>query len=139
MHGGLKNGGKNNNSVFKKSEFVLKSLKVFRLKAAILGLQFVNLVMFDCSLLSKTCMNVYRPISPILSLPCTSCKLTSSANQVQVKRTFSAWIMTIANFKGSEINYDNHADTTCKNHNNWTKIEGSRRSGSHALQKHIVK
>ena len=47
--------------------------------------------------------------------------------------------MTIANFKGSEINYDNHADTTCKIHNNWTKIEGSRRSGSHALQKHIVK
>ena len=38
-----------------------KSLKVFRLKAAILGVQFVNLMMFNCSLLSKTCLNVYRP------------------------------------------------------------------------------
>ena len=51
-----------------------KSLKVFRLKAAILGPQFVNLMMFNCSLLSKTCLNVCRPTSPILSLPGTSCK-----------------------------------------------------------------
>ena len=49
----------------KKSE----SLKVFRLKATILSRQFVNLVMFYCSLLSKTCLNVYRPTSSILSLP----------------------------------------------------------------------
>ena len=59
-----------------------KSLKVFRLKASILGLKFVNLVMFNCSLLSKTCLNVYRPTSPILSLPGTSCKLLSSAPAV---------------------------------------------------------
>ena len=57
---------------------ILKSLKVFRLKAAILSLQFVNLVMFYCSLLSKTCLNVYRPISPILFLLGTSCNLMSS-------------------------------------------------------------
>ena len=50
-----------------------KCLKVFRLMAAILGLKFVNLVMFNCSLLSKTCLNVYRPTSPILSLPGSSC------------------------------------------------------------------
>ena len=56
-----------------------KSLKVFRLKATILGLQFVNLMMFNCSLLSKTCLNVYRPTSPILSLPGTSCKLLSNS------------------------------------------------------------
>ena len=56
-----------------------KSLKVFRLKATILGLKFVNLVMFNCSSLSKTCLNVYRPTSPILSLPGTSCKLLSGA------------------------------------------------------------
>ena len=55
--------------------YYIKSLKVFRPKAAILGLKFVNLVMFYCSLLSKTCLNVYRPTSPILSLPGTSCKL----------------------------------------------------------------
>ena len=41
-----------------------KSLKVFRLKAAILGLKFVNLVMFNCSLLCKTCLNVYSPVTP---------------------------------------------------------------------------
>ena len=64
------------------SKFKRKSLKVFRLKAAILGLKFVNLVMFNCSLLSKTCLNVYRPTSPILSLPGTSCKLLSSAPAV---------------------------------------------------------
>ena len=56
-----------------------KNLKVFRLKASILGLKFVNLVMFNCSLLSKTCLNVYRPTSLILSLPGTSCKLLSSS------------------------------------------------------------
>ena len=44
--------------------FSKKSLKVFRLKAAILGLLFVNLVMFNCSLLFKTCLNVYSPTSP---------------------------------------------------------------------------
>ena len=54
------------------------SLKVFRLKAAILSLQFVNLVMFYSSLLSKTCLNVYRPTSPILFLLGTSCNLLSS-------------------------------------------------------------
>ena len=40
-----------------------KNLKVFRLKAAILGLKFVNLMRFNCSLLSKTCLKVYRPTS----------------------------------------------------------------------------
>ena len=44
--------------------YIQKSLKVFRLKAAILGLWFVNLVMFNCSSLFKTCLNVYSPISP---------------------------------------------------------------------------
>ena len=58
-----------------KIKILIKSLKVFRLKAAILRLQFVNLMMFNCSLLSKTCLNVCRPTSPILSLPGTSCKL----------------------------------------------------------------
>ena len=58
----------------------VKSLKLFRLKATILGLKFVNLVMFDCSLFSKTCLNIYRPTSPILSLPGTSCKLMSGAS-----------------------------------------------------------
>ena len=52
---------------------VKKSLKVFRLKAAILGQKFVNLVMFNSSLLSKTCLNVYRPTYRKLSLPGTSC------------------------------------------------------------------
>ena len=45
-------------------EFFKKSLKVFRLKAAILGLWFVNVVMSNCSLLFKTCLNVYSPTSP---------------------------------------------------------------------------
>ena len=55
-------------------EIILKKkLKVFRLKAAILGLLFVNLMMFNCSLLSKTCLNVYRPTYRKLSLPGTSC------------------------------------------------------------------
>ena len=66
----------NNNA---KNDAKNKRLKVFRLNAAILGLKFVNLVMFNCSLLSKTCLNVYRPTSPILSLPGTSCKLLSGA------------------------------------------------------------
>ena len=35
-----------------------KSLKVFRLKVAILGPKFVNSVMFNFSLLNKTCLNV---------------------------------------------------------------------------------
>ena len=51
----------------------LNSLKVFRLKVAILGLKFVNSAMFYCSLLSKTCLNVYRPTYQKLSLPGTSC------------------------------------------------------------------
>ena len=46
---------------------ILKSLKVFRLKASILGLKFVNLVMFNCSLLSKTCLNVYRHVQNRIS------------------------------------------------------------------------
>ena len=41
-------------------------------------------VMFNCSLLSKTCLNVYRPSSLILSLPGTSCKLLSSAPPVSL-------------------------------------------------------
>ena len=36
-------------------------------------------VMFNCSLLSKTCLNVYRPTPPELYLPDTSCKLLVKA------------------------------------------------------------
>ena len=68
-----------------------KSLKVFRLKAAILGLKFVNLMRFNCSLLSKTCLNVYRPTSPILSLPGTSCKLLSGAQAVPRSPPMTPW------------------------------------------------
>ena len=35
-----------------------KSLKVFRLKAAILGLQFVKSMMFNCSYFDKSILNV---------------------------------------------------------------------------------
>ena len=59
--------------------YYIKSLKVFRPKAAILGLKFVNLMMSNCTLLSKNCLNIYRPASHILSLPGTSCKLLSNS------------------------------------------------------------
>ena len=58
----------------------IKSLKVFRLKVAILGLKYVNSVMFNCSLLSKTYLNVCRPKSPKLFLLGTSCKLAVKAD-----------------------------------------------------------
>ena len=40
-----------------------KSLKVFRLKAAILGLRFVKSMMFNCSYFDKSILNVYNPMS----------------------------------------------------------------------------
>ena len=55
------NNGKNDANNNAKNDAKNKRLKVFRLNAAILSLQFVNLVMFYCSLLSKTCLDVYRP------------------------------------------------------------------------------
>ena len=45
-----------------------KSLKVFRLKAAILGLQFVKSMMFNCSYFDKSILNVYSPMSPKMFL-----------------------------------------------------------------------
>ena len=36
----------------------IKSLKVFRLKVAILGLQFVKSMMFNCSYFDKSILNV---------------------------------------------------------------------------------
>ena len=48
--------------------FFKKSLKVFRLLATILGLRIVNSVMFNYSLFSNTCQNVFRPSSPKLFL-----------------------------------------------------------------------
>ena len=38
--------------------------------------------MFNCSLLSKICLNIYRPSSPISSIPGTSWKLLSGAPAV---------------------------------------------------------
>ena len=64
-----------------------ESLKVFRLKVAILSLKFVNSVMFNSSLLNKTCLNVYRPTSAKLSFPGTSCKTPVKANNIQCIRT----------------------------------------------------
>ena len=61
----------------------IKSLKVFRLKVAILGLKYVNSVMFNCSLLSKTYFNVCRPTSPKLFLLGTSCKLAVKADNTK--------------------------------------------------------
>ena len=58
------NNDKNDANNNAKNDAKNKRLKVFRLNAAILGLKFVNLVMFNCSLLSKTCLNVYRPTFP---------------------------------------------------------------------------
>ena len=43
--------------------------------------KFCKLNDVNCCLLSKTSLNVYRPTSPILSLPGTSCKLPSSTKQ----------------------------------------------------------
>ena len=60
-----------------------KSLKVFRHKVAILGLKYVNSVMFNCSLLSKTYLIVYRPTSPKLFLLGTSCKLAVKADNTK--------------------------------------------------------
>ena len=48
--------------------FRKKSLKVFRLKAAILGLQFVKSMMFNCSYFDKSILNVYSPMSPKMFL-----------------------------------------------------------------------
>ena len=49
-------------------KFDIKSLKVFRLKAAILGLQFVKSMMFNCSYFDKSILNVYSPMSPKMFL-----------------------------------------------------------------------
>ena len=57
---------------------VYNYLKLIRLKTAILGLKFVNLVMFNCSLLSKTWLNFYRPTCPIFSVPTFFSNLTIS-------------------------------------------------------------
>ena len=46
----------------------LKSLKVFRLKAAISGLQFVKSMMFNCSYFDKSILNDYSPMSPKMFL-----------------------------------------------------------------------
>ena len=47
---------------------IKKSLKVFRLKAAILGLQFAKSMMFNCSYFDKSILNVYSPMSPKMFL-----------------------------------------------------------------------
>ena len=60
-----------------------KILKVFRLKVAILGLKYVNSVMFNCSLLRKTCLNVCRTSSPKLFLPGTSCKFAVKSDNTK--------------------------------------------------------
>ena len=67
---GLKNRymGFENSRRILNSESVLKSLKVFRLKAAILGLQFVKSMMFNCSYFDKSILNVYSPMSPKMFL-----------------------------------------------------------------------
>ena len=58
------NNDKNDANNNAKNDAKNKRLKVFRLNAAILGLKFVNLVMFNCSLLSKTCNPATPPATP---------------------------------------------------------------------------
>ena len=62
-----------------------KSMKVFVGRHG--GLRFVNSVMFNCSLLSKTSLNEYRPMSPKLSLQENSCKLLLIAENIYCIRT----------------------------------------------------